>query len=236
MRHDIDVIEFLDDARLEQAAVVANSEMNRERRLPAYRRELGFDPVEWLTDRPSPQRWLDVGCGSGRALSEASRSLPGQCEITGLDLVGYFAEPFDTGVDLVTGSVLTWAPNTAVDLITAVHVLHYVGDKLEALTRMASWLSPDGRLIASFDATSVRGVDGSPIGAPFITALRDNGFQYDAKRHRLTRTGPSIPRWELHYLGADAHAGPNYTGQDSVSSHYTGTIQRPSSTSIPVTR
>ncbi|MFE3227953.1 hypothetical protein [Nocardia sp. NPDC059228] len=32
--------ELLDDTHLEQTAVVANSAMNRDRRLPAYRREL----------------------------------------------------------------------------------------------------------------------------------------------------------------------------------------------------
>ncbi|MCU1648775.1 MAG: hypothetical protein JWN03_9050 [Nocardia sp.] len=212
--------EFLDDTRLEQSAVVANSEMNRERRLPAYRRELGFDPVAWLAARPIPQRWLDVGCGSGRALFEASQSMPGQIEIIGLDLVDYFAGSPSAGVDLVTGSVLTWTPDTQVDLITAVHALHYVGDKLAALTRMASWLSTDGQFAANFDASAVRWSDGSPIGSPFTTAVRNNGFRYDARRRRLTRTGRALPHWEFRYLGADAHAGPNYTGQDSVASHY----------------
>ncbi|WP_327140052.1 class I SAM-dependent methyltransferase [Nocardia sp. NBC_01327] len=212
--------EFLDDTRLEQSSVVANSAMNRDRRLPAYRRELGFDPVAWLAARQAPQRWLDIGCGSGHALFEAARSLPRQVQIIGLDLVGYFAGSPCPGIDLVTGSVLTWTPDTQVDLITAVHSLHYIGDKLEALTRMSSWLTTDGQFAANFDASSVRWADGSPIGRRFTTALRGNGFHYDARNRRLTRTGHAIPGWEFRYLGADDHAGPNYTGQDSVSSHY----------------
>ncbi|WP_431970025.1 class I SAM-dependent methyltransferase [Nocardia sp. bgisy134] len=212
--------ELLDDARLERTAVVANSEMNRERRIGAYRRELGFDPTAWLTARPAPQRWLDVGCGSGRALFDAAASLSGHVEIIGLDLVDFFAGPSRPGVDLLTGSVLTWQPQAPVELITAVHVLHYVGDKIAALTRMASWLTADGQLVANFDASSIRWDDGSPIGRPFTTSLRRNGFQYDARNHRLTRTGYGLPRWEFRYLGADNHAGPNYTGQDSVAAHY----------------
>ncbi|WP_204249092.1 class I SAM-dependent methyltransferase [Nocardia arizonensis] len=212
--------EFLDDADLEQTAVVANSEMNRERRIDAYRRELGLDPVAWLTARQAPQRWLDVGCGSGRALFDAAASVSVHVEIIGLDLVGYFAGPARPGVDLITGSVLTWQPEAPVDLVTAVHVLHYVGDKIAALTRMASWLTTDGQLVANFDASSIRWADGSLIGRSFTTSLRRNGFRYDARNHRLTRTGHGLPCWELRYLGADAHAGPNYTGQDCVNSHY----------------
>ncbi|MEU6583898.1 hypothetical protein [Nocardia sp. NPDC046763] len=63
--------EPLDDTQLEQAAVVANSAVNRGRRLPAYRRELGFDPVARLASRPALRRWLDIGCGNAHALFEA---------------------------------------------------------------------------------------------------------------------------------------------------------------------
>ncbi|MET8429350.1 class I SAM-dependent methyltransferase [Nocardia sp. NPDC004860] len=212
--------ELLDDTHLEQTAVVANSAMNRDRRLPAYRRELGFDPVAWLAARPAPQRWLDVGCGSAHALFEADETLSGHARIIGLDLVDYFGGPPRAGIDLVTGSVLTWRPDEPVDLITSVHALHYVGDKLAALTRMSSWLTSDGLFAANFDATSIRDTGGVPLGRRVTTALRDNGFTYTARSHRLTRGGRALPRWEFTYAGADAHAGPNYTGQDAVASHY----------------
>ncbi|WP_232236120.1 trans-aconitate 2-methyltransferase [Nocardia sp. BMG51109] len=211
--------EFLDDLRLERSAVVANSEMNRGRGLPAYRRELGFDPAAWLAARPAPQRWVDVGCGSGRALADAARSLPGHVETIGLDLVGYFG-PACAGVDLVVGSVSAWEPDKPVDLVTAVHMLHYVGDKLAALTRMTSWLGADGLFAANFDASSIRRADGAPLGRKLAAALRRNGFHHNARQHRLTRTGNAPLHWDWRYLGADDHAGPNYTGQDSVTSHY----------------
>ncbi|MFE3193953.1 class I SAM-dependent methyltransferase [Nocardia sp. NPDC059240] len=212
--------ELIDDAHLEQTAVVANTAMNRDRRLPAYRRELGFDPVAWLLARPGPQRWLDIGCGSARALSDATTHLAGHATIIGLDLVGYFGVPPGGGLDLVTGSVLTWQPDEPVDLITSVHALHYVGDKLGALTRMTSWLTVDGHLAANFDATAVRAPDGTPLGRPFTAALRGNGFQYNPRARRLTRTGCGVPAWDFRYLGADPYSGPNYTGQDAVASHY----------------
>ncbi|MGW4247712.1 class I SAM-dependent methyltransferase [Nocardia sp. NPDC004722] len=212
--------DLIDDAHLEQTAVVANTAMNRDRRLPAYRRELGFDPVAWLLARPSPQRWLDIGCGSARALSDATVPLAGHATIVGLDLVGYFGVPPRDGLDLVTASVLTWQPDAPFDLVTSVHALHYVGDKLGALTRMTSWLTIDGHLAANFEAAAVRGPDDAPLGRPFTTALRANGFQYNARTHRLTRTGAAEPTWPFTYLGANPHSGPNYTGQDAVTSHY----------------
>ncbi|MFE5285818.1 class I SAM-dependent methyltransferase [Nocardia sp. NPDC056611] len=214
------VPDLLDDAHLERTAVVANSAMNRDRRLPAYRRELGFDPSAWLSARPGPQRWLDVGCGSALALFEAAEALSGHTRITGLDLVGYFGGTPRPGVDLVTGSVLSWEPDAPIDLITSVHAIHYVGDKLDALSRMSSWLTPDGHLAINFDATAIRDATGSPLGRRLSTALRHNGFSYSARTHRLTRTGHGTPRWDFHYLGADPSAGPNYTGQEAVTSHY----------------
>ncbi|WP_218003297.1 class I SAM-dependent methyltransferase [Nocardia concava] len=213
---------LIDDAHLEKTAVVANSAMNRDRRLPAYRRELGFDPIAWLTDRPGPQRWLDVGCGSGHALFEAADAMSGAVEIVGLDLVGYFGGNARPGIELVTGSVLSWEPNAPFDLITSVHALHYVGDKLAALTRMSAWLTTDGVLAANFETASIRDADGAPLGRRLGSALRRNGFGYNARTHRLTRTGNALPQWDFQYVGADAQAGPNYTGQDAVASHYRG--------------
>ncbi|MEC3918015.1 class I SAM-dependent methyltransferase [Nocardia sp. CDC160] len=212
--------ELLDDTRLEQTAVVANSAMNRDRRLAAYRRELGFDPVAWLLARPGPQRWLDVGCGSAHALFEASESLSGRVRIVGLDLVDYFGGPSRPGIDLVTASVLDWNPDEPFDLITSVHALHYVGDKLAALSRMSSWLTADGHLAANFDTSALRNRNGAALGRQLSTALRRNGFDYNSRTHRITRTGVARPVWEFRYLGADAHAGPNYTGQEAVGSHY----------------
>jgi SAM-dependent methyltransferase len=226
---------LLADEALERSSVVANCAMNRERGLAGsngYGRELGLDVLaelrRRLAEKAGPVRWLDLCCGSGRALTEAADSLDAiglaeRVEIVGVDLVGHFAAaPANPQVRLVTGSVTTWLPadGQLFDLITCVHGLHYVGDKLDVLSRAASWLTSDGILAASFEAASIRRADGAPVGRPLAAMLREAGFEHDARNHRITLRGHADVRLPLRYLGADDTAGPNYTGQPAVFSHY----------------
>ncbi|MGP3960151.1 class I SAM-dependent methyltransferase [Nonomuraea sp. 3N208] len=177
------------DDELENSPVVANSLMNRERRLRSYDRELGIDIVNVLgAARTRPARWLDLCCGTANALSEAAALLGDDVEIVGVDLVGFFAcPPNPPRLHLVTASVTAWRPGTRFDLITCVHGLHYVGDKLGLLARIGDWLTDDGLFVA-------------------------NG--------RIRRTGRASITLPYRYLGADDQAGPNYTGQPAVHSHY----------------
>jgi hypothetical protein len=46
------------------------------------------------------------------------------------------------------------------------------------------------------------------------------GFTYNARRRRISRTGWIDVHLPYTYLGADDHAGANYTGQPAVNSHY----------------
>lgn len=145
----------------------------------------------------------------------------GRVEIVGLDLVDHFvADPFPPVLCLVTASVTEWVPDGRFDLITCVHGLHYVGDKLGTLTRVASWLAEDGLFAANFDARSVRRADGTPAGRRLTSELRRQGFVYDAVRRRISRHGGGEIRLSYRYLGADDQAGPNYTGQAAVDSFY----------------
>ena len=226
-------MDLIPDDRLERSSVVANCAMNRERGLTGsngYGRELGWDVVPMLRERSArtdePARWLDLCCGSGRALLEAAEQLgtAAPVEILGLDLVDHFAplpQP-NTVVRLRTGSVTTWSPpdGQRFDTITCVHGLHYVGDKLAVLSRVAAWLKPDGVFTASFDAASVRRSDGSPLGRSLTSALRRAGFAYDARNRRISRPGGGAAALPFIYLGADDAAGPNYTGQPAVHSYY----------------
>ncbi|MFC9969726.1 class I SAM-dependent methyltransferase [Spirillospora sp. NPDC127200] len=223
---------LLDDAALEDSSVVANCTMNRERSLSGsngYGRELGLDVMAVLADRgtrASRVRWLDLCCGSGRALVEAAHLATGehladQIEIIGLDLVDHFVRgTLPPRLRLITGSVTEWEPEDRFDLITCVHGLHYVGDKLGALARAASWLTGSGLLVANFDARSIRCPDGTPAGRRLTTELRRQGFIYDAARRRISRHGNGEVRFSYRYLGADDQAGPNYTGQPAVDSFY----------------
>jgi ubiquinone/menaquinone biosynthesis C-methylase UbiE len=212
---------LLDDDALERSSVVANCTMNRERSLTGsngYGRELGIDV---LAELPEGARWLDLCCGTGRALYEAAALLGGTAEIVGVDLAGHFvpASP-PPGLTLVAASVVDWTPEGRFDLVTSVHGLHYVGDKLGVLARAASWLSDDGLLVASFDARSVRLADGTPMGRRLTAELRRQGFTYDTARRRISLRGRREVRFPYRYLGADDTAGPNYTGQPAVDSFY----------------
>ncbi|HSZ42591.1 MAG TPA: hypothetical protein VK817_21730 [Trebonia sp.] len=100
---------LLSGAELTSSPVVANRAMNRERQLEgpnSYVRELGFHPLDWLRARlpdarasrsePVPDlSWLDLCCGSGRALIQAAHQLSraglgARIGIVGVDLVDFF--------------------------------------------------------------------------------------------------------------------------------------------------
>lgn len=219
---------LLDDEALERSSVVANCTMNRERGLTGsngYGRELGLDVAALITDRLSRGaetfRWLDLCCGTGTALLECARLVDDpRLRITGVDLVDFFAGPPHPGVEFVTGPVASFVPRRSYDLVTCVHGLHYIGDKLDVLTRAASWLSADGRLVANLDLAAVVTEQGRPWGRRLAGALRSAGFDHDPRRRRVTCTGRRRVRLPFRYLGADDQAGPNYTGQPAVNSHY----------------
>ena len=94
-------MKLMSDDELERSAVVANCRMNRERNLlgsNGYNRELGLNPLDFLKERITtthPVTWLDLCCGTGKALAQAARQihsegLTSQIEIVGVDLVGMF--------------------------------------------------------------------------------------------------------------------------------------------------
>ncbi|MGW6498146.1 class I SAM-dependent methyltransferase [Nonomuraea angiospora] len=210
------------DDELEGSPVVANSLMNRERRLPSYNRELGIDVIDVLrATKARPARWLDLCCGTANALNEATALLGQDAEIVGVDLVDFFAcPPRPPRLRLITASATTWRPDAAFDLITCVHGLHYVGDKLALLAKAADWLTEDGLFVANFDTRSIRLPDGAPAGRRLTTALRSQGMTYDGRTRRISRRGRSRLDLPYRYLGADDQAGPNYTGQPAVNAHH----------------
>src|SRR5437899_762219 len=133
------MVRLLNNKTLERSSVVANRTMNRERGLTGsngYGRELGIDIAGLITDRLSQGaevfRWLDMCCGTGTALLECARLVNDtRLRITGVDLVDFFAGPSQPDVEFVTSPVNSYAPGCRFDLVTCVHGLHYVGDKLD---------------------------------------------------------------------------------------------------------
>jgi SAM-dependent methyltransferase len=222
-------VKFLDDDDLERSAVVANCRMNRERNLQGsngYDRELGFDPIAFLKERTTSEgmaAWLDLCCGTGRALIQAAEIVRVQgraIDIVGVDLVGMFdpTPPDLPRLRLVEASLSVWRPDRAFDLITCVHGLHYVGDKLGLIARAASWLTEDGLFVASLDLHNLK--VGGASARRFATDLRRAGLRYDARRRLVSCRGQKQVSLPHRYLGADDTAGPNYTGQPAVDSHY----------------
>ncbi|GAA0389991.1 methyltransferase [Acrocarpospora corrugata] len=217
-------LRLIDDEALERSSTVANCLMNRERRLPGYNRELGLDILAELRSRRRPGtavRWLDLCCGTANALLEASADFGAGIEIVGVDLVDFFSGASrPPGLALITSSIAAWEPQGVFDLITCVHGLHYVGDKLATIRRAASWLAEDGLFVANFDARSVRLADGTPAGPRLPAALRAAGLNYDPRNRRIRCEGARTIELPYAYAGSDDQAGPNYTGQPAVNSHY----------------
>jgi SAM-dependent methyltransferase len=223
---------LLTDRQLESSSVVANCRMNRERELTGgngYAREMGFDPAAWLAEQARPGRlvrWLDLCCGSGRALFQAAQRLEADgladaVRIVGVDLVGMFWPGRPSRVlQLVVASLHDWQPDERFDLVTCVHGLHYLGDKLGLVQRILGWLAEEGLFVANLDLANLRAEDGKPLARRVAGMLRKLGIEYDSRRRRLRCWGRCQAALPLAYLGADDTAGPNSTGQPAVDSYY----------------
>lgn len=222
-----EAMKLLTNHELEHSPVVANCRMNRERRLHGsngYDRELRFDPLEFLKSAANEHgqaRWLDLCCGTGTALVEAAEQLDADLlpvTITGIDLAGMFCPHDSLRLQLVEGSLFDWRSNGHFDLITCVHGLHYIGNKLGIIARAVSWLTHHGRFAANLDPSNLHLRDGS--STRILSAMRQAGFSFSS-RHKLLQCRGSLQMPRLpRYLGADDQAGPNYTGQPAVNSHY----------------
>lgn len=123
-------------------------------------------------------------------------------------------------VRLEAASLADWEPGRAYDLITCVHGIHYLGDKLGLISRAVSWLTPGGRFLAHLDPANLRDAEGHPAGPVVLKQLRQAGLAYDARKRLLTCEGLRRLQLSFGYLGADDTAGPNYTGQSAVNSWY----------------
>lgn len=224
---------LLDDAALEQSGVVANCRMNRERELVgtnSYTADLRLNPLEFLQERLRSMptvAWLDLCCGSGRALIQAaeffhSRGIADRVRIVGVDLVPMFQPqpPEPSQLRLMRGSLHSWNPDGRFDLITCVHGLHYVGDKLGVMTRAASWLKPDGLFLAHLDLRNVQLVDRKNAASILGRAFKTAGLNYDRARRVISCRGHRTVHLPCVYLGADDSVGPNFTGQPAVASIY----------------
>lgn len=216
-------MKLLTEAELIWSPVVANNRMNRKRvanGVNSYEKDLFFDPSKFLNDRLAEKgavKWLDLCCGEGNALIQYAKSLSAQTGVTlkGIDLVDQFQE-IPAGVNCLefeVRSLLEWVAEDQYDLITCVHGIHYVGDKLQVLANVLAALQRDGIFIANIDPNNIQGLDIKKLFAV-------NAIDYNARRKLLTCTGPRHIDITWTYVGADDQTGPNYTGQEAVTSYY----------------
>lgn len=227
------MINLLDDILLEQSWVVANSLMNRERTCVggnSYSRELSFHPIDFLKARLLFQEqvsWLDLCCGTGKALIEAGQilmeeNLDSKIKLVGVDLVAMFDSQAESipFLSLNEASLTNWFPDQAFDLITCVHGLHYIGNKLELIQNAVSWLTENGVFIANFDLTSLHFSSQPNAEKTVLKDLKMKGFEYQSKNRLLICRGRKTFELKYKYLGADDKAGANYTNQPAVNAYY----------------
>ena len=212
--------------------VVANSKMNRERNasgINSYEQELGFKPETFLEKRVGETgvvKWLDLCCGEGKALIQtaaylAEYGLQEKAMLTGIDLVDAF-QPIPSSLTCISfekGSLVDYTFTEQYDLITCIHGLHYVGDKLKVLKTVLERLQPNGLFIANIDLNNIQ-VKNNDTVRLLGNLFKKFDIRYDRSTKLLSCNGPRLVDFNLNYIGASDEAGPNYTGQDAVLSVY----------------
>ncbi len=113
-----------------------------------------------------------------------------------------------------------YQPTERFDLITCVHGLHYLGDKLEAIRLAASWLVNDGQFVANLDSSNLCLSEAGKGQRKIVRFLRDKGFEYVPAKQFVEAYGHRQFGIPFTFRGADDSAGPNYTKQPVVDSYY----------------
>ncbi|HVE56075.1 MAG TPA: methyltransferase domain-containing protein [Pyrinomonadaceae bacterium] len=228
---------LLNNSRLLGSGVVANNRMNRERAClgsNSYQKDLSFDPIEFLKERLANNKfvsWLDICCGEGRALTETAtyfadleraENTSFNLRIIGIDLAGMFCL-LPSGINnltLLETSIEEYEPEQKFDLITCVHGLHYIGDKLSVIGKAAQFLEKDGIFLANLDLKNLKLLEEENSTKIFTEFFSAKGFIWNKRKHLLCLRGGKIFDSPFIYQGADDKAGPNYTGQPAVDSYY----------------
>lgn len=159
---------LLPEDRLIWSPIVVNSRMNRERNssgINSYEQEFKFKPEEYLASKIKEfgqASWLDLCCGNGKALIQTAEyfhklDLQNMIKLKGIDLVDTFP-PIDKDIKCVefeSKSIIDWKPEQNYDLITCVHGLHYLGDKLKVIEVNINALNPSGLFVANLDLNNI---------------------------------------------------------------------------------
>jgi SAM-dependent methyltransferase len=222
---------LLQPEQLQASPIVANNRMNRERNatgINSYEKDLGLNPIAFLQEKLRQQkdvRWLDICCGKGKALIQTQGYFESEMErlfFTGIDLVGMYDPIPDaaSNLELFTGPFENWHSDQTYDLITCVHGIHYMGDKLQALAKAISMLNPNGTFLANFDIRSIKNMQGIDLSGTILSVFNNNRIEYSSRKKIIQTIGGKKLKFPFRFVGADDAAGPNYTGQEAVHSYY----------------
>lgn len=219
--------------KLEWSSIVANNSMNRKRiakGINSYERDIQFDPIQFIEEKLVQKNihWIDLCCGEGNALIQVAKHFEANpkvnnLKISGIDLVDYFNDEVNEYKSLIDVQVLNleyWKPTIKYDLITIVHGLHYVGDKLGLIKKAANALKEDGVLIANLDINHITIQNKKDSVNLLKKYFNKNSIQYNSKTKILKINGTTQINEEFKYIGANDEIGPNYTGQNAVESIY----------------
>ncbi|MFZ1527715.1 MAG: methyltransferase domain-containing protein [Ferruginibacter sp.] len=223
---------LLPEEKLIWSPIVANSRMNRERNasgINSYEQELGFKPELFLEEKIKQcgkASWMDLCCGAGRALIQTENhfrtiKMSKKVHLEGIDLLNSFSnhQKKESKIKFNVMPILDWQSKNEYNLITCIHGLHYIGDKLKIIELAVDRLTKDGLFIANIDLGNIS-VKNNKSTAYIKSLFLKNGFHYDGRKKMLKISGNKKVHFGLNYLGADDSLGPNYTGQDYVLSWY----------------
>lgn len=222
---------LLKENKLIWSAVVANCKMNRKRNLSgvnSYGKDIDFNILDFIQTRINDNEkvnWIDLCCGEGKAIIQASHDLikggvGDKVELEGMDLVDMFDTYSLNHINMIVSSLLNWQANKKYDLITCVHGLHYIGDKLLVIQKIVAALKHDGIFIANISFANIRDEQNNSLEKGILKHLKKAGLIYDSKKKILHCIGNRNLVFRYQYLGADDKAGKNYTGQEVVNSIY----------------
>lgn len=90
----------------------------------------------------------------------------------------------------------------------------------KALIQAATIMEHDGLFIANLDCGNLRLNPGGVVSKVFAKELRQAGVEYLPSKRLIRCDGRRELSLPFAYVGADEKAGPNYTKQPVVNSHY----------------